>query len=111
MSNEVVLTDANFDEKVRKAKGFVLVDFYADRCMPCRILAPTIEKLAADWAGTLTVGKLDVDANYSTAASFSVTGIPTLILFKDGKPVERLIGLQPADALKSMIKSMMQKHL
>jgi len=107
MSNEVVLTDANFNEKVKKAKGLVLVDFYADWCMPCRMLAPTLEKIADDYAGKITVGKLNVDANSSTASSFSVTGIPTLILFKDGSQVERLVGLQTADVLKTLI----EKHL
>ena len=107
MSNEVVLTDANFNEKVKNAKGLVLVDFYADWCMPCRMLSPTIEKIADDYAGNLTIGKLDVDTNANIASSFSVTGIPTLILFKDGAMAERLVGLQTADVLKGII----DKHL
>jgi thioredoxin 1 len=107
MSNEIILSDANFDEKVKKAKGLVLVDFYADWCMPCKMLAPAIEKLATEFAGKVTVGKLNVDANFHTASGFSVSGIPTLILFKDGSPVERLVGLQPADVLKGVLN----KHL
>jgi len=107
MSQEVILSDANFDEKVKKAKGLVLVDFYADWCMPCRMLAPTIEKLATDFAGKIVVGKLNVDANFNTASAFSVSGIPTVILFKDGQVVERLVGLQTADVLKGVIN----KHL
>jgi len=107
MAEEVKLTDDNFDALVKKTKGLVLVDFYADWCMPCRMLAPTIEQLAAAYEGRVTIGKLDVDKNSSTAASFSVSGIPTLILFKDGEPVERLVGLQTADALKAVL----DKHL
>ena len=107
MSTEVVLTDANFDEKVKKAKGLVLVDFYADWCMPCRMLAPTVEKLAGEFTGKVTVGKLNVDANFNTASSYSVSGIPTLILFKDGAPAERLVGLQTADVLRGILN----KHL
>jgi thioredoxin 1 len=107
MSNEVILSDANFDEKVKKAKGLVLVDFYADWCMPCKMLAPTIDKLATEFAGKLTVGKLNVDANFGTASTFSVSGIPTIMLFKDGTAVERLVGLQTADILKGIIN----KHL
>lgn len=103
MSNEMVLTDADFDQKVKQAKGLVLVDFFADWCMPCRMLAPTIEKLAAEYSGKVTVGKLDVDKSFNTASQYSVTGIPTIILFKNGEPVERMVGLQPIDALKSVL--------
>ena len=103
MTEEVKITDENFEEQVKNHKGLVLVDFYADWCMPCRMLEPTIEQLAAEYQGRLKVGRLDVDKNFNSAAGFSVTGIPTLILFKDGEPVERLVGLQTADALKAVI--------
>jgi thioredoxin 1 len=107
MANEKVLSDSNFEQEVKQAKGLVLVDFYADWCMPCRMLGPIVHQLSDDYAGKLTVGKLDVDKNFNTAAAFSVSGIPTLILFKDGQMAERLVGLQPIDALKSVI----DKHL
>ena len=107
MAEEVRITDDNFDEVVTKSKGLVLVDFYADWCMPCRMLAPTIEQIAKDYAGRVKMGKLDVDKNPDTAATFSVTGIPTLMLFKDGKSAERLVGLQTAEALKAVL----DKHL
>ena len=103
MTEEVKITDENFEEQVKNHKGLVLVDFYADWCMPCRMLEPTIEQLAAEYQGRLKVGRLDVDKNFNSAAGFSVTGIPTLIFFKDGEPVERLVGLQTADALKAVI--------
>ncbi len=107
MAEEIVLTDADFDQAVKKAKGLVLVDFYADWCMPCRMLAPIVHQVAEEYAGKIKVGKLDVDKNFNTAANYSVTGIPTLILFKDGEAAERLVGLQPIDTLKSVI----DKHL
>ena len=103
MAEEVKITDDNFDEQVKNHKGLVLVDFGADWCMPCRMLAPTIEQLAEDYEGQVKVGKLDVDKHSNSAAAFSVTGIPTIMLFKDGEPVERLVGLQTADALKAVI--------
>ncbi len=107
MSNEVVLSDANFAAEVKNAKGLVLVDFYADWCMPCRMLAPTLEKIASEYTGKVKVGKLNVDANFVTASEYSVSGIPTLLLFKDGAAVERLVGLQPLEVLKGVIA----KHL
>jgi len=107
MANETMLTDQNFDQEVKKAKGLVLVDFYADWCMPCRMLTPIVHQLAEEYAGKVTIGKLDVDKNFNTAAQFSVSGIPTLILFKDGQMKERLVGLQPIDALKNVL----EKHL
>ena len=103
MAEEVTITDDNFDEHVKNHKGLVLVDFYADWCMPCRMLAPTIEQIGKDYEGRLKVGKLDVDKQSNSAAAYSVTGIPTIMLFKDGEPVERLVGLQTADALKAVI--------
>lgn len=107
MAEEVRITDDNFDEAVKKSKGLVLVDFYADWCMPCRMLSPIIEQLAEDYQGRVTIGKLDVDKNPDVAAALSVTGIPTLMLFKDGQSVERLVGLQTADALTAVF----DKHL
>ncbi len=103
MTGEKQITDANFEAEVKKAKGLVLVDFYADWCGPCRMLAPTVKKLSEDYAGKVKVGKLDVDKNFSTAAAYSVSGIPTVILFKDGEPAERLVGLQPADVFEGVI--------
>ena len=107
MADEVKLTDDNFEQLVTNSKGLVLVDFYADWCAPCRMLAPIIEQIANDYEGKVTVGKLDVDKSSNTAATFSVSGIPTTMLFKDGESVERLVGLQTAEALKAVI----DKHL
>jgi thioredoxin 1 len=84
-----------------------LVDFGADWCGPCRALAPTIEELARDYSGKVLVGKLDVDESPKTAECFQVFSIPTLIVFKDGCEVERLVGL----CAKSSIEGLLQKHL
>lgn len=77
----------------------VLLDMWAAWCGPCRMIAPTIEKLAAELAGKVLVGKLDVDANPATASRFHVQSIPTLLIFKDGREVDRLIGLQSREAI------------
>ena len=109
MANENIqtFTDSNFDETVIKAGGPVLVDFWAEWCGPCKRLAPTVEALAGDYAGKLTVGKLNVDDNPNTAFKFQIRGIPALLLFKDGQVVESVVGLAPKDDLKRRI----DKHL
>ncbi len=107
MGNEPFhVTDDNFDETVKNNK-VVLVDFWAGWCGPCRALAPTIEELSKEYAGKMLIGKLDVDENPKTAECFQVFSIPTLIVFKNGCEVDRLVGLCP----KSRIKDMLQKHL
>jgi thioredoxin 1 len=98
-----LLTDANFHEGIKE--GVVLVDFYADWCGPCRMLTPVLEKVAKEVSGKATVAKIDIDASQSVTASFQVTSIPTLILFKAGKEVGRIVGLRDADAVKSFILS------
>jgi thioredoxin 1 len=97
-------TDGDFDETVIKSQGPVLVDFWAAWCGPCLRLAPTVESLATDLDGRLTVGKLNVDENPSTAGRFSIRGIPTLLLFKGGEVVEQVVGLVDKDELKRVIE-------
>ena len=91
--NVVEFTDQNFDQEVLKSSTPVLVDFWAEWCMPCRMLAPTIEKIAKDYAGKVKVGKLDTDANRDVAAKYSISAIPTVILFKDGQVARKFVGL------------------
>lgn len=91
--------DANFDEVVLKADLPVLVDFWAPWCMPCRMMAPTVEEIAREYQGRLIVAKMNTDENPSTPGKFGIMGIPTLILFKDGKEVERVVGVRPKQAL------------
>ena len=100
-------TDSNFDDTVIKSGGPVLVDFWAEWCGPCKRLAPTVDALATDYAGKITVGKLNVDDNPGTASKFQIRGIPTLLLFKGGQVVESVVGLAQKDDLKKVI----EKHL
>jgi len=95
------LNDDNFKNGI--SQGVVLVDFYADWCGPCRMLTPIIEELAQDMSGKVTVAKVDTDQSMQVASDFEVTSIPTLILFKDGEIVKRVVGLKDLDSLKKMV--------
>ena len=96
-------TDQNFDAEVLKSGQPVLVDFWAEWCMPCRMLTPTIEKLARDYAGKVKVGKLDTDANRDVAIKYSISAIPTVILFKDGQVAKKFVGLRQERDFKEAI--------
>jgi thioredoxin 1 len=98
-SATVVVTDDSFSGDVLTSSTPVLVDFWATWCGPCKMIAPVLEEIAADKAGELTVAKLDVDANPGTARDFQVVSIPTLILFKNGEPVKRIVGTKGKSAL------------
>jgi thioredoxin 1 len=103
--NVVELTDGSFGTEVEGGEGLVLVDFWAPWCMPCRAVAPVVEQLAADYTGRLKVGKLNVDENPETAAAYGIRSIPTLALFKDGVPVEGVLGAVPKGQLDQMIRN------
>jgi thioredoxin 1 len=101
--NVVEFTDQNFEQEVLKSSTPVLVDFWAEWCMPCRMLAPTIEKIAKDYAGKVKVGKLDTDANRDVAAKYSISAIPTVILFKDGEVSQKFVGLRQEKDFKAAL--------
>ena len=97
-----MVTDGNFANITTTDKPIVL-DMWAAWCGPCRMIAPIIEALATEYAGRAVVGKLDVDANPQTASRFGVQSIPTILILKEGREVDRLIGLQPADAIRRRV--------
>jgi thioredoxin 1 len=97
----LTITDANFDETIKD--GVALVDFWATWCPPCRTQGPIVEKVARAYEGKAVVGKLDTDRNKKTAARFKVRSIPTLIIFKDGKEVQRFTGLTQETKLKAAL--------
>jgi thioredoxin 1 len=104
MAHPVAVSDASFESEVEKSPQTVLVDFWAEWCGPCRMIAPILENVAEEYGSSLKVAKLDVDRNPQTAMKFGVQSIPTMILFKDGKEVDRLIGYMPKDRLLGRIK-------
>ena len=96
------VTDSSWDKDVLKHDGLVMVDFWAEWCGPCKMIAPVIEELSNEVAG-VKVCKLNVDENPETAFKYQVTGIPTLLFFKDGKPIEQVVGFTGKDNLKTVI--------
>ena len=98
-----MITDQNFKHDVLENKLPVVVDFWAPWCMPCRIVSPTIEQLADEYSGKVVVGKMNVDENTNTAGEFGVMSIPTVMVFKNGKPFKSLVGAQGKDKYKQMI--------
>jgi len=104
--NEV--SDANFENEVLNSRQPVLVDFWAPWCAPCRMLAPTVEAIAEKYQGKAKVVKLNVDENIDSSSRYGIKGIPTLILFRDGKEAERIVGV-PSDT-KNFITKMLDKH-
>jgi thioredoxin 1 len=104
MSSIIDLTSENFDSDVVNAKGRVLVDFWAPWCGPCRMQTPILEKLSADESINVKIAKLNTDDNPSIAQKMGIVSIPTIILFNDGKEVERFVGVQPEDVLREKLK-------
>jgi thioredoxin 1 len=105
--NILAVNDSTFDAEVLKSPLPVLIDFWAVWCVPCKMIAPSVEEIAAEMAGQLKVCKMDVDESRTTPATYGVRGIPTLLLFKGGKVVEQLVGALPKDKIVESIK----KHL
>jgi thioredoxin 1 len=105
--NTLTFTDSAFDHEVLRSEVPVLVDFWAEWCGPCRMMAPTIDLVANEYAGKLKVGKLDVDSNGGTAMRYNIRGIPTLLLFKGGQVVEQRVGAVG----KSEVLKMLESHV
>ncbi len=106
-NHTLTFTDADFDKDVLQAAVPVLVDFWAEWCGPCRMMGPTVDQVASDYAGKVKVGKLDVDANQQTAFRYGIRGIPTILLFKGGQIVEQKVGAIG----KPEFQKMLDKHI
>ncbi len=104
MSDKIVqLTDDGFEADVLQASGLVLVDFWAEWCGPCKMIAPVLDDIAVEYDGKLTIGKLNIDQNSATPPKYGVRGIPTLLLFKDGDMVDTKVGALSKTQLKEFI--------
>jgi thioredoxin 1 len=97
------VTDESFRQDVLEAPGPVLVDFWAEWCGPCKAVAPILDELAKDYAGKLTIAKMDIDENPTTPNEYAVRGIPTMLLFRDGKLLDQKVGAMPKGALRDWI--------
>lgn len=97
------LTDEDFAKVI--AKGVTLVDFYADWCGPCRMIAPIVEELSNEMHGVATIAKIDIDKHQNAPSTYGVTSIPTIIIFKDGKEADRVVGVRDKEALKKLLNN------
>ncbi|HLU26074.1 MAG TPA: thioredoxin [Longimicrobiales bacterium] len=103
----IAVTDANFADEIEQGEGLAIVDFWAEWCGPCRMVAPIVDEIANEYAGRVKVAKLDVDSNHQTAARFNVRSIPSILFFKDGRHVDTVVGAVP----KAHLERKIQEHL
>lgn len=107
--SDLILTDQNFSEEVLKSQKPILVDFWAEWCMPCQIITPILQEIAEEFGEKIKIGKLDVDKNPLISATFSIDAIPALILFKDGKIMQRFTGVQAKQIIEKAVESVVEK--
>ncbi|MFC1955379.1 thioredoxin [Chloroflexota bacterium] len=110
MSEPVAIDDSNFEQVVLNSKIPVLLDFWAAWCAPCRMVAPVVDELAQEYDGKVSFGKVDVDQNPKIAGKYGIMSIPTLILFKDGKPITNMVGFKPKAQLKQSLDSTLEQE-
>jgi thioredoxin 1 len=107
MAQPIIVTDASFKVEVLDAEVPVLVDFWASWCAPCKMIAPIVEELAEEFDGQVKVAKIDIDANPVAPSQFGVMSIPTLLVFKGGKPEKRIVGYRPKASLKNELQAVL----
>lgn len=107
MSQAIPVSDSEFKDKVLDSQGVCVIDFWAEWCGPCKALSPIVDELAKDYSGKVSIFKMNIDHNPSTPQQFQIRGIPTLLIFKDGKVVDRIVGAQP----KVNIAKTLDSHL
>ena len=107
MSEDMNVTEQNFDEIIQKSKVPVLIDFWAEWCGPCKMLTPVIEELAAEYGETVKIAKVNVDQQPNLAARYGIRSIPTIIIFRGGEIVEQMVGMQAKEALKAKLDSLL----
>ena len=107
--SHLTFTDENFNQEVLNSKELVLVDFWAPWCGPCQMMGPVIDELAKDYKGkAIKIGKINIDENSDTPSKLSIMSVPTLVFFKDGKPIEQLVGVQSKEGLKKKINDLLK---
>ena len=111
MSSVFGVTDATFEREVEGHVGLTLVDFWATWCGPCRVVAPIIDRLAAEYAGQAKIVKLDTDANPQVMARYAVRSIPTILFFKNGQLVDRIVGAAPRARIEAMLREHLPSHV
>ena len=107
MGKPTAVTDATFEAEVLQSELPVMIDFWADWCAPCKMVAPVVEELAGDYDGKIKVAKVDVDANPEIAGKYGIRSIPTMLFFKDGKPVNQVVGAVPKQVLQEQLDAIL----
>ena len=108
MANQITFTDGNFEEEVLNSSIPVLVDFWAEWCAPCKMIAPTVEEIAHEYDGKLKVGKVDVDSNPKVSSKYQIRSIPSLVFFKNGRVTDQIVGAVPKVQITSKVDTIIE---